>query len=134
MAQFPEKDMQLTHIMVVEDLKVSLDFYTHILGASLYREYGGTSAVLDFNGNWLLLVTGGGPTADKPDIEFLPLIDKNRISQAFTIRVKNCQESYEILKSRGASFITPPYDWGMEIRCFLRDPDGYLWEISEYTG
>jgi hypothetical protein len=32
---------------------------------------------------------------------------------------------------RGASFLTPPKDWGQEIRCFLRDPDGHLMEISE---
>ncbi len=23
------------------------------------------------------------------------------------------------------------YDWGAEIRCFFRDPDGHLFEISE---
>ena len=131
MKEFPEKDMQLTHILVVEEMKRSLNFYTNILGASLYREYGGTSSVLDFNGSWLLLVTGGGPTEDKPDIFFTPLPDKKQISQAFTVRVKDCRKSYEILKSRGADFITPPHDWGMEIRCFFRDPDGYLWEISE---
>jgi len=28
-------------------------------------------------------------------------------------------------------FLTPPHDWGSEIRCFLRDPDGHLVEISE---
>jgi hypothetical protein len=26
---------------------------------------------------------------------------------------------------------TPPHDWGTEIRCFLRDPDGHLVEISQ---
>lgn len=132
MKEFPESDMQLTHIIVVKEMKRSLNFYTHILGASLYREYGGTSSVLDFNGSWLLLVTEGGPTADKPEITFTPLPDRKQISQAYTIRVKDCQNSYEILKSRGADFITPPYDRGMEIRCFFHDPDGYLWEISEY--
>jgi hypothetical protein len=29
------------------------------------------------------------------------------------------------------SFLTPPYDWGSEIRCLLRDPDGHLVEISQ---
>ena len=52
-------------------------------------------------------------------------------SYAFTIRVKSCRESYEILKERGAEFITAPYDWGAEIRCFFQDPDGNLFEISE---
>jgi hypothetical protein len=44
------------------------DFYRDVLGAELYREYGGTSVVLRAFGTWLLLVTGGGPTPDKPDV------------------------------------------------------------------
>ena len=32
-----------------------------------------------------------------------------------------CQTVYEALRSRGAVFLTPPYDWGSEIRCFLQD-------------
>ena len=39
--------------------------------------------------------------------------------------------AYEALRSRGAAFLTPPHDWGTEIRCFLRDPDGHLVEISQ---
>jgi len=48
-----------------------------------------------------------------------------------TLRVADCHAAYEALRSRGATFLTPPYDWGAEIRCFLRDPDGHLVEISE---
>jgi catechol 2,3-dioxygenase-like lactoylglutathione lyase family enzyme len=29
--------------------------------------------------------------------------------------------------------LTPPIDWGGEIRCFFRDPDDHLLEISEAT-
>ena len=48
-----------------------------------------------------------------------------------TLRVADCQAVYEVLRSRGAAFLTPPHDWGTEIRCFLRDPDGHLVEISQ---
>jgi catechol 2,3-dioxygenase-like lactoylglutathione lyase family enzyme len=48
-----------------------------------------------------------------------------------TLRVPDCQAAYEALRSRGASFLTPPHDWSSEIRCFLRDPDGHLVEISQ---
>lgn len=48
-----------------------------------------------------------------------------------TIRVPDCQAAYEVLKSRGAEFLTPPVDRGAEIRCFFRDPDGHLLEISQ---
>jgi len=52
--------MELTHILVVADVNRSLAWYEDILGASLYREYGGNSAVVQFLGNWLLLVSGAG--------------------------------------------------------------------------
>lgn len=31
-----------------------------------------------------------------------------------------------------ADFLTPPREEGGEIRCFFRDPDGHLFEISQY--
>ncbi len=130
----PFPSSEFTTILVVTDMEQSKHFYLDILGAELFREYGGTSTVIKFLGNWLLLVTSGGPTEDKPETHFLPPIDKNIVSHAFTIRVQDCQASYDILKARGAEFITPPYDWGQEVRCFFRDPDGHLFEISEYKG
>ena len=129
--RFPSKEMELTHILVVSDIKVSRIFYEELLGAEVINEYGGTSCVLKFQGAWLLLVTGGGPTEDKPDVTFEPPADTKRVSHSMTIRVPDCQEAYETLKSRGVKFLTPPKDWGAEIRCFFRDPDGHLLEISE---
>ena len=130
----PFQDSALTTILVVSDMAASKSFYVDILGASIYREYGGTSLVLQFLENWILLVTKGGPTKDKPNTEFLPPKDPDTISHAFTIRVADCKKSYEILVARVAQFITPPVDWGAEIRCFFRDPDGHLFEISEFKG
>lgn len=125
---------ELTTILVVSDMKKSKYFYLEILGAELFREYGGDSVVLKLMGQWLLLVTSGEPTKDKADVYFVPPEEPNKVSHSYTIRVQDCQQSYEILKARGATFITPPYDWGAEVRCFFRDPDGHLFEISEYRG
>ena len=128
----PFEGSALTTILVVSDMAKSKAFYVDVLGASVYREYGGDSLVLQFLDNWLLLVTGAGPTEDKPQTHFSVPADPDQVSHAFTIRVKNCRESYAILKARGAEFITPPFDRGAETRCFFRDPDGHLFEISEY--
>jgi lactoylglutathione lyase len=125
--------MDITHILVVTDVGTSRRWYEEVLGASLYREYGGTSAVFSFAGAWLLLVTGGGPTEDKPGVTFAPPADPGVVSHAMTIRVPNCQAAYDTLSQRGARFLTPPKDWGGEIRCFFRDPDGHLFEISQAT-
>lgn len=132
MDQNPFQNSALTTILVVSDMNASKEFYVDILGATIYREYGGDSMVLEFLNNWLLLVTSGGPTEDKPHTHFLVPDDRNRVSHAFTIRVDNCRESYAILKERGAEFITPPFDNGPETRCFFHNPDGHLFEISEY--
>ena len=134
MTEFPVEGVELTQLLVVSDIGRARQFYTDVLGATLYREYGGTSAVLEFQGNWLLLVTGGGPTEDKPDVAFAPPDDPNRVSHQLTMRVPDCRAAYDVLRSRGAQFLTPPHERGGEIRCFFRDPDGHLLEISEVAG
>ena len=131
MAEFPTADVELTHILVVSDLDRSRDWYRDVLGAELFREYGGSSAVFKFGAAWLLIVTGGEPTADKPSVVFAPPRDPDHVSHSMTIRVADCAAAYETLRARGAVFLTPPHDWGGEIRCFFRDPDGHLFEISE---
>lgn len=132
-SQFPNKGVELTQLLVISDLERSKRFYLDVLGASLYGEYGGTSCVLNFQGSWLLLVTGGGPTEDKPTVTFAPPRDPDTVSHQLTIRVPDCHAAYATLRARGAEFLTPPIDRGGEIRCFFRDPDGHLLEISEIT-
>ena len=65
---------------------------------------------------------------------FRPPADADQVGHAMTLRVADCRAdcraAYEALRSRGATFLTPPHDWGAEIRCFLRDPDGHLVELS----
>ena len=128
---FPGPDTELTHILVVRDPAASLAWYRDVLGATIEREYG-SSLVLRFAGSWLLLVEGGAPTDDKPTVTLEPPSDPDRRDHLFTIRVEDCRTTYELLRSRGGAFLTPPVDHGRETRAFLRDPDGHLFEISEY--
>ena len=130
-ATFPSDGMELTHILVVSDLARARAFYRDVLGATLVREYGGSSAVFSFQGAWLLLVTGGGPTADKPDVTFETPSDPGMVSHSMTIRVPDCRAAYQLLLARGATFLTPPVASDWEVRAFFRDPDGHLLEISE---
>ncbi|MEU8518791.1 VOC family protein [Streptomyces sp. NBC_01216] len=128
--EFPE-GTELTHILVVGDVDRSRDFYRDVVGAEVVREYGGTSAVLRLSGTWLLLVTGGGPSDDKPTVTFTAPGDPDAVSHAMTFRVADCRAAYQTLVARGAEFLTPPVDHGVEVRCFLRDPDGHLLELSQ---
>lgn len=120
-----------TQILVVSDAERARDWWVGVLGAEAVREYGGTSVVLRFAGMWLLLVTGGEPTADKPGVTFAAPGDPGTVDHALTIRVPDCRAAYQRVAARGGEFLTEPYDWGMEIRCFLRDPDGHLVELSQ---
>jgi catechol 2,3-dioxygenase-like lactoylglutathione lyase family enzyme len=134
MIGFPSADMALTHILVVDDVDRARTFYQDVLGATVIREYGGTSSVLQLFGTWLLLVTGGGPTPDKPTVTFVAPEDPDRVAHSMTIRVADCHAAYATLRSRGASFLTEPVESDWEIRAFFRDPDGHLLEISEAKG
>ena len=128
---FPAPDTALTHILVVAAPARSRPWYTDVLGATLYREYA-ASVVLSFAGAWLLLVEGGEPTEDKPNVTLAPPTDLTVRDNLFTIRVDDCRATYDLLRARGATFLTEPITHGSETRCFLRDPDGHLFEISEY--
>ena len=132
MAGFPVDGVELTFLLVVREVPRSCTFYTEVLGAELFREYEG-SAVLRFQGTWLLLVTGGGPTPGKPTVTFAAPGDPDRVDHQLTMRVPDCRAAYETLQARGAEFLAPPVDRGGEIRAFFRDPDGHLLEISEVT-
>jgi catechol 2,3-dioxygenase-like lactoylglutathione lyase family enzyme len=131
MEAFPTEGMELTRLLVVSDFERSKTWYTAVLGATLYREYGGTSCVLQMLGTWLLLVTGGGPTVDKPTVTFAPPDNPDRVSAEMIFRVPDCRLAYQTLLERGAEFLTPPVDNSYEVRAFFRDPDGHLFEISE---
>ena len=128
---FPTPDMSLTHLLVVSDLDRSKAWYRDVLGATLVGEYGGTSSVFRFLDSWLLVVTGGPPTADKPTVTFISPDDPDRASVELIIGVPDCHAAHDILAARGATFLAPPVEYAWEIRAFFRDPDGHLFEISE---
>jgi catechol 2,3-dioxygenase-like lactoylglutathione lyase family enzyme len=114
-AEFPGEEMEITHILVVADADRSRDWYRDVLGAEVFREYGGTSVVLKFLDTWLLLVTGGGPTADKPTVTFGPPANPDTVSHAMTIRVPDCRAAHETLSSRGAG--SSRHRWRASGRC-----------------
>ena len=131
---FPAPGMELTHLLVVGDLERARSFYRDVLGATVHREYGGSSCVLRFLDTWLLLVTGGGPTDDKPTVTFAPPVDPDRVSHELTIRVPDCRGAMATLEARGATFLAPASESAWEVRAFFRDPDDHLLEISDAKG
>ena len=128
---FPTAGVELRYLLVASDYARSLAFYQDVLGAKMVRQISDVLCLLSLGGSELLLTVGGGPTKDKPTVIFAPPTSPDMVSSELNIRVPDCVAAYEVLRSRGAEFLTPPVDWGYEVRAFLRDPDGHLIELTQ---
>ena len=121
----------VTHTLIVRDIQRSVAFYRDVLGATVLRE--GEPTFLRLGNIWLTINGGGGPTDDKPEVVAAPPRDPNLLSNFLNLRVTDIRRYYELWSSRGAKFITEPKVHATEIRCYMRDPDGYLIEIGQTT-
>ena len=128
---FPTTGVELRYLLVASDYARSLAFYRDVLGARVVRQISDVLCLLSFGGSELLLTVGGGPTKDKPTVTFASPTVPETVSSELNIHVPDCVAAYEVLRSRGAEFLTPPVDWGYEVRAFLRDPDGHLIELTQ---
>ncbi len=128
----PREGIVLTHFMTVEDVDRSRAFYADVLGGQVVHER--EPCIIKLANAWVILNVGGGPTEDKPDVTLAPPTDLKRVSNFMNIRVADIRAKYEEWRSKGAEFLTPPIDRGGEIRCYIRDPDGYFIEVGEATG
>ena len=83
---------------------------------------------------WIILNSGGGPTPDKPEVLLETPSNLNRVNSFLDLRVADIWACYKQWGDKGAFFLTEPLDnHGWEWRCYMRDPDGYLIEVGQYT-
>jgi alkylhydroperoxidase family enzyme/catechol 2,3-dioxygenase-like lactoylglutathione lyase family enzyme len=122
-------DVRLTHLLIVEDQDRTRAFYEQVLGAQVVRARD--PVILQFHNSWIVANAGGPPTDDKPSVTMAPPSQPNLASYALNVRVPDARATYDDWRSRGAHFLTPPVDFGGEIRCYLRDPDGHLIELGQ---
>jgi catechol 2,3-dioxygenase-like lactoylglutathione lyase family enzyme len=121
----------VTNTLIVRDVKRSVEFYRDVLGAMLLRD--GEPTFLRLGNIWLTINLGGGPTDDKPEVVASPPRDLNLLSIFLNLRVTDIRRCYDLWTSRGARFITEPKVHATELRCYMRDPDGYLIEVGQTT-
>lgn len=121
----------VTNTLIVADILRSVGFYRDILGATVLRE--GEPTFLRLGNSWLTINRGGGPTDDKPEVIASPPPDPNVLSIFLNLRVNDIRRYYDLWSSRGAKFITEPKVHAAEVRCYMRDPDGYLIEVGQTT-
>jgi catechol 2,3-dioxygenase-like lactoylglutathione lyase family enzyme len=136
----PAEDMVLAHFIVSDDVERSRRFYTEVLGGRtvISGEALGGNAVdnvtyVALANTWIIINNGGGPTDDKPTVTLQTPPDPDRVSSFLNIRVADIQAVYAEWSARGAQFLTPPKQHETEIRCYIRDPDGYLIEVGQTT-
>jgi catechol 2,3-dioxygenase-like lactoylglutathione lyase family enzyme len=127
----PREGILLTHFLTAADVERSARFYTDVLGGELVL--AGEPSVVALANAWVTINVGGGPTEDKPTVTLTTPHDQDVASSFLNIRVADVEAVYREWSSRGATFLTPPMDRGAEIRCYLRDPDGYLIEVGQAT-
>ncbi len=127
----PLQGIVLTHFVVSSDVAASQQFYAGVLGGVTVMEGGPT--IVKLANSWIIINEGGGPTEDKPEVTLDVPSDPNQVSAFLNIRVADIQQVYDEWSARGATFLTPPIEWGSEIRCYMRDPDGHLIEVGQST-
>ena len=120
-----------TETLIVADIVRSVAFYRDVLGATVLRE--GEPTLLRLKNTWIIINKGGGPTDDKPEVIASPPKDLHTLSSFLNLRVADIKRCYELWHSRGAHFITEPKVHATELRCYMRDPDGYLIEVGQTT-
>ena len=128
----PTEGLVLTHFLTVRDVAVSRRFYAEIFGGEVVLEEN--PAILKIANGWIIMNPGGGPTPDKPDVYLAPPEPGDPVSSFLNVRVADIAAFYEAATGKGAQFLTEPLDRKAELRCYLRDPDGYLIEVGQATG
>ena len=128
----PDEGILVTLFITVRDVARSRDFYSRVLGGTVALDEN--PCIVRLANSWIIMNPGGGPTPDKPGITVVDYEPGDTTSIFLNLRVADIHARYAEWRSRGAEFLTPPLDRGSEVRCYLRDPDGYLIEVGQSTG
>ena len=127
----PTDGFVVTHFLTVADVNRSAEFYVRIFGGTVVRN--GEPTIIQLANSWLIVNVGGGPTDDKPTVTLRPPQNPNVVSSFPNIRFADIRACYEEWRAKGAEFLTEPKDHIAEIRCYMRDPDGYIIEVGQTT-
>lgn len=132
----PGLEYVVTATLIASDVPRSTAFYRDVLGAQVLSVGDpdlGQPALLRLGNIWLTINVGGGPTDDKPAVIATLPRHPDELTFFLNLRVSDIQRFYERCRARGAAFITEPKSHARELRCYIRDPDGYLIEVGQTT-
>lgn len=122
----------VTHFFTVRDQEKSKDFYVRILGGKVIK--AADPCYIKLANTWIILNCGGGPTPDKPKVLLEAPSSVDKVNSFLNLRVADIWACYREWGRKGACFLTEPLDnHGWELRCYMRNPDGYLIEVGQYS-
>ncbi|HEX4443677.1 MAG TPA: VOC family protein [Galbitalea sp.] len=124
--------LMVAHFITSKNVERSRRFYTEVLGGTVDFRFGDLTYVRLANA-FIIINVGGGPTDDKPTVVLEAPGDPDRVSSFLNFRVADIHARYADWSAKGAQFLTPPIQHEHEIRCYIRDPDGYLIEVGQTT-
>ena len=118
-------------MLCVRDLGRARAFYVDALGADVVSEEEHV-VVLRLGGTVVYLFVESPPTPDKPGVHLAPPPPGADANVVLVLRVDDAAAAHRRLSDRGVRFSTPPMEppWG-GLRCFARDPDGYVIEVEQ---
>ncbi|MGH2824182.1 MAG: VOC family protein [Thermoleophilaceae bacterium] len=128
----PAEGILVTQFLTVRNVARSRAFYADVLGGQVVIEEN--PCIVKLANSWVIMNPGGPPTPDKPETTLVDYEASNQVSSFMNIRVADIDACYRDWMANGAEFLTEPLDRGAEIRCYMRDPDGYLIEVGQATG
>ncbi len=130
-APIAEEGFFVTHFLTVADQARSIEFYVGVLGGRTVKkaepQLCQAGEFVDHSQQWWRANTRqAGSHSSPPNL--------NRVSCFLNLRVADIWACYSEWKAKGAEFLTERLDnHGEELRCYMRDPDGYIIEVGQYS-
>src|ERR1700722_2292370 len=122
----------VTHFLTVRDQEKSKAFYVGVLGGKVAKPE--SPCCIKLSNLRIIPNSGGGPRPDKPEVFLEAPRDPNRVNRFLNLRVAAIRSCYKEWNAKGAHCLTQPLDKdGWEWRCYMRDPDGYIIQVGQYT-
>lgn len=117
-------------VLFVEDLERATSFYVETLGFTL--GFGDATSAGVLLGNDMLLLVIVPSASDMLTGERLGTPSGQRPVGLCNIFVENVDEVFEKLRAKGVELFIDPVDrdWGRRTAHF-KEPDGFIWEISQ---
>ena len=123
----PAYEIALAHFIVSDDVERSRRFYTEVLGGTTIRS--GEPTYVALANSWIIINASAASLRARTTTP-----SRHRTIRTWASSTSGSRTPlYAEWSAQGAEFLTPPKQHKTEVRCYMRDPDGYLIEVGQTT-